>query len=65
MKVCSKCKMEKEVVDFYKSSRNKCGYRSQCISCEREYKDLNKDKRREYDKNRSYDVDKKRIYYNH
>lgn len=63
MKVCSKCKIEKVLNDFYKSSRNKCGYRSQCISCEREYKDLNKDKRREYDKNRSYDIDKKRSYY--
>ena len=53
MKSCSKCKIEKEFTSFHKSSRNKCGYRSQCISCENEYKILNKDKQKEYFKNRN------------
>lgn len=44
MKVCSKCKVEKELYDFYKSSRNKSGYRSQCISCDKKYKELNEEK---------------------
>jgi hypothetical protein len=53
MKSCSKCKIEKEFTLFHKSSRNKCGYRSQCISCGNEYKILNKDKQKEYFKNRN------------
>jgi hypothetical protein len=52
MKSCSKCKLEKEFIYFHKSSRNKCGYRSNCISCEKEYKEVNKDKYKEYSKNR-------------
>ena len=63
MKSCSKCKIEKEFTSFHKSSRNKIGYRSQCISCENEYKEANKDKRREYDKNRVYDKERNIQYY--
>ena len=63
MKSCSKCKIEKEFSSFHKSSRNKIGYRSQCISCENEYKEANKDKRREYDKNRVYDKERNIQYY--
>ena len=63
MKSCSKCKLDKEFISFHKSSRNKCGYRSQCISCEREYKEVNKDKYKEYSKNRPYDAISKRNYY--
>jgi hypothetical protein len=63
MKSCSKCKLEKEFISFHKSSRNKCGYRSNCISCEKEYKEVNKDKYKEYSKNRPYDAISKRNYY--
>ncbi len=63
MKSCSKCKIEKEFTSFHKSSRNKCGYRSQCISCEKEYKELNKDKYKEYSKKRVYDPISKKNYY--
>ena len=63
MKSCSKCKIEKEFTLFHKSSRNKCGYRSQCISCENEYKEANKDKLKEYFKNRVYDSSVKKEYY--
>ena len=63
MKSCSKCKENKEFSSFHKSSRNKCGYRSQCISCENEYKEANKEKRREYDKNRIYDKERSINYY--
>lgn len=31
--VCSRCKEEKPVSEFYKSSRNKTGYMSHCKSC--------------------------------
>ncbi len=63
MKSCSKCKIEKEFTSFHKSSRNKIGYRSQCISCENEYKEANKDKLKEYFKNRVYDPSIKKEYY--
>jgi hypothetical protein len=63
MKSCSKCKLDKELTLFYKCSRNKSGYRSQCITCENEYKEANKDKQREYSKNRVYNPILKRNYY--
>jgi len=63
MKSCSKCKLDKELTLFYKCSRNKSGYRSQCITCENEYKEANKDKQREYSKNRVYNPISKRNYY--
>jgi 5-methylcytosine-specific restriction endonuclease McrA len=63
MKSCSKCKIDKELTLFYKCSRNKSGYRSQCITCENEYKEANKDKRKEYDKLRGYNLEYKKEYY--
>ena len=33
--VCSKCKKEKKIEDFYKSSTRKCGYESGCKDCRR------------------------------
>jgi hypothetical protein len=64
MKICTKCGLEKELIGFYKSSRNKSGYRSQCISCDKEYNELNKVRIKEYFKNRPYDAEKSEIYYN-
>ena len=32
-KVCSRCKQEKPVSEFYTSSQTKDGYRPQCIEC--------------------------------
>jgi hypothetical protein len=63
MKSCSKCKIEKEFIHFHKCSKNKIGYRSQCISCGNEYKEANKDKLKEYFKNRVYDPSVKKEYY--
>ena len=74
MKSCSKCKLEKELTLFYKCSSSKDGYRSNCITCckqwkidnkekEFEYRLKNKDKRKEYDKNRIYDKEKSVQYY--
>lgn len=47
MKVCSKCKEEKDVSEFGTRNRNKSKLRSQCKSCEKEYRDANKDKAKE------------------
>jgi hypothetical protein len=32
-KVCSKCKVEKEICEFHKSSRSNDGFRGQCKEC--------------------------------
>lgn len=44
MKVCNKCKEEKELTEFWKKRSSKDGYQHSCISCNREYKRLNKDR---------------------
>ncbi len=52
MKICSKCNIEKSVVDFHINKLGKDGYHSQCKECKNSYKKkyniLNIDKRREY-----------------
>jgi hypothetical protein len=74
MKRCSICKLEKEILFFYKNKSSKDGHRSNCIDCSKEYKEKNKekeieyrlnnkDKRRDYDKNRIYDPVLKKDYY--
>ncbi len=44
MKTCSKCKLEKDLSDFYKKTTSKDGYRSECKICNnilsRKYKRL-------------------------
>lgn len=49
VKTCSKCKEEKHYSEFSKGN-NKDGYRSQCKSCEKAWREANKDKKRSYDK---------------
>ncbi len=36
MKICSKCKLEKDLSLFYKNSKSKDGYRANCKSCQDE-----------------------------
>lgn len=50
MKICSKCKETKEVIFFYKRKSSKDGLRSQCISCEKQYKLDNNDRIKDYGK---------------
>ena len=38
MKVCTKCNVEKDFIDFSKQKKGKHGYRSTCIECDREYR---------------------------
>jgi hypothetical protein len=33
LRICSKCKKEKKIEDFYKSNTRKCGYESGCKDC--------------------------------
>lgn len=52
MKKCSKCNKEKELSEFYKRKSAKDGRRSSCISCEKKYKEENKEKLSLYFKER-------------
>lgn len=52
-KICSKCKIEKELNEFYKNNKN--GFRSQCVKCLKEknkqYNIEHVEQKREYHKN--------------
>jgi hypothetical protein len=37
MKICSKCREKKSFDEFYKDNSQKCGFRSQCKKCVKEY----------------------------
>jgi hypothetical protein len=50
-KICSKCKEEKELCEFSKSSNRKDGYQSQCKNCKKEWKLNNREHVLEYNKN--------------
>jgi hypothetical protein len=43
MKICTKCKEEKEYSEFYKNKKAKDGYRIYCKSCEKKYVEDNKE----------------------
>lgn len=51
MKICSKCKLEKDFTEFTKKTRTKDGFASQCKSCVSDYRSKNKQKRLEYNRN--------------
>ena len=36
-KICSKCKIEKDLDDFYKNKITKDGYQNTCKQCQNEY----------------------------
>jgi hypothetical protein len=63
-KVCSKCKEEKELCEFNKMSKVKCGVRSYCRECQRveskKYKSQNKEKIKEY--NHKWNSENKKYY---
>lgn len=48
-KICSKCKIEKDICEFYSNPKNKLEYRSSCKSCMKKnqqiYSKINRDKR--------------------
>ena len=46
-KICSKCKIEKKYLNFYKSSDNKDGFRGACKECERTEARIRKEKNKE------------------
>lgn len=67
MKICSKCKVEKEETEFSKDNRSPTGLQCSCKECQRQYRQANKNKICEY-KHKYYQTNittirqKKRIY---
>jgi len=65
MKVCSKCNLEKELIDFNKSKLNKDNLRGYCKICQSKldklYREKNKEKLKEYSK-KHYKINKVKIY---
>jgi hypothetical protein len=71
MKTCTKCKVEKELIYFYKVSKNIDGFHRQCKVCVKEwvknYREINKEKIKErskkwYNNNKDYVYVYQRIY---
>ena len=50
VKVCTKCKVEKELTEFNKDKKTKDNYRSHCNYCRKEYREANKECIKEYQK---------------
>ena len=50
-KICTKCKKEKSVKEFYKDLNSSDQLTSKCKSCHKEYRDLNREKQRIYMQN--------------
>ena len=50
-KICTVCNIEREIMEFYKKSSSKDGYRTNCKYCCMEYNKQRKDRQREYNKN--------------
>lgn len=48
LKICSSCKLEKDLFDFNKCKTNKDGYHYQCKSCRKIYNDKTKSNKKEY-----------------
>lgn len=44
MKLCSRCKVEKSNISFYKCKASKSGLKSACKECYKKYRDKNRDK---------------------
>jgi hypothetical protein len=64
MKVCTKCKVEKEFIYFYKNKSKKNGYQSKCKECEKEYRINNKEYNKKYYlDNKEYIIKKSKKYY--
>lgn len=53
LKICSKCKQEKDIEQFNKKRTSKDGHDSMCKQCQHEYDMARKEKKKEYNKNYS------------
>lgn len=63
MKICSYCKIEKDTSYFAKHKNTKDKLKHQCKSCEKDYRDKNKDKTKaNYQKNKKIISEKQKLY---
>ena len=44
LKICNKCNIEKDIINFYKNKNTKSGFRNNCKQCELDYYRNNKEK---------------------
>jgi hypothetical protein len=58
MKICAKCKQNKDLIDFIKDKTIKCGYRSYCRECQRIKSKEDSRKRYKNGKRKQYNVEK-------
>lgn len=64
MKMCSKCKIEKELSEFSKDKSKKDGIHVYCKKCDKELRILKKEYYKEYrDKNKEYQQDYNNEYF--
>src|SRR5688572_9090690 len=57
-KVCTKCKMEKSLIDFYKDKTKKCGYRMSCKKC---YNIISKELTQKYSSLETREIKEKKV----
>lgn len=59
-RICTNCRVEKDITCFHKDSGKKCGYKSKCKTCTRKtqkiWESKNRDKRRKYRLKGEYDL---------
>ena len=60
VKTCTKCKVEKDVVEFHKNKYKKDGLKSECKYCQKEYREANKELIKER-KKKYYKANKEKI----
>tara|TARA_R110002167_G_scaffold276508_1_gene482469 strand:+ start:293 stop:1003 length:711 start_codon:yes stop_codon:yes gene_type:complete len=67
MKKCTKCKVEKELTEFYKHNSNKDGFNNQCKSCikeyDKKYKKATQEQRKEWRQANKEKINEKRKEY--
>lgn len=63
-KICSKCKVEKNICEFNKNSSNKTGYRSNCRMCDKLFNSNTTEYYKEWNKNNPDKVKTKRDKWN-
>ena len=59
-KVCTKCKVEKSLTEFYTRQSSKDGYMPSCKDCKKQYYHTNKANRKHYLTHKKEDISKKR-----
>ena len=63
-KICSKCKLEINISNFSKNTKKKDGLQSECKMCQKEYREININSRKQYyNENKEKLLSYNKIYY--